>query len=198
MAWTPTEAMRRTEKLMLELKDAAEACGVETGTALYPMYHARVFDLISKALDQALADGQSHDARSNPIVVFPNGNGHAEWDGNMGEYIADNQMRAAATADPVGFDPVIEAHEEGPDAPTDLYSPAPPTYQQEQEELKRQDTPFDPPKKKRGRPKGSKAKKAKPAKAKAAKPAVVEDATGAADLVVAAPETPEPTTEATL
>lgn len=184
MAWTPTEGMRRTEKLMLELKDAAQACGVETGTALYPMYHARVFDLISKALDEALADRSGREW-VDKFEGTQNGNGQHGTNGGMNiaqlhPQWRNEQSSTPATADPIGFDPVIEAHEEGPGAPA-FAMPLP--YKDE------------PAPKKRGRPKGSKAKKAKVAKAKAAKPEVVVDNTGAADFAVA---TADPASEPTI
>lgn len=220
MSWTPTQGMKRAEKLMLELKDTAEACGVQTSTALYPMYHARVFDLISKALDQALADGEQ-DAIDK--VVGTNGSGHGpfprqSYDGEvrgMSSYLATTKLKAEGTplSDSVQrhmADSVIAAYEEGPGAPnpqsdyTHLDMAVANKTKVWGEGAFPPDTmglpteSVEAPKKKRGRPKGSKAKKAKPAKAKAAKPAVVEDATGAADFVVAPAEAAqEPTVEAT-
>lgn len=62
MNWTPTEAMKRAQALMLDMQASAAACGIETASSAYPMYHARVFDMIVKAIDQAFVDGSEMDA----------------------------------------------------------------------------------------------------------------------------------------
>lgn len=179
MPWTPSESDKRAEKLMLELKDTAEACGVQTSSALYPMYHARVFDLISKALDEALGDGAERDVLEKVV-----GNGHAPLAFDPAGFLGNPQSSGLWV--PVGnghlmeglghADPVIEAHEEGPGAPS--YVPPNATVTSVTVAIEGEDAP----KKKRGRPKGSKAKKAKPAKAK--------KLTGEAAIVATAPETP--------
>lgn len=174
MTWTPTEAMRRTEKLMLELQDAAQACGVEIGTSLYPMYHARVFDLISKAIDEALATGGAvKDAADQLSSLTGNPESSGLWvpvgNGRAGNGHTTDFDSVHADGPYPGFDPVIEAREEGPGfvpaghAVTGAVVNVTPGGDVDIVSLT-----TEPPKRKRGRPPGP-SKKGKAKKVKAAK-----------------------------
>lgn len=191
MAWTPTEGMKRANLLMVDIEGDL-ALG-----QLAPMARAMMFNRIADAIDEALGVGAAQHALMDKIV----GNGHFPMaaygvapNGDIRSLTNEEYKAAvgpAATADPIGFDPVVEAHEEGPGS-TSVFSIDP---------LNLGDVQLvpmgvsDAPKKKRGRPKGSKAKKAKPAKTKAAKPEVVVDNTGGADYAVA---TADPASEPTI
>lgn len=180
MTWTPSEADKRAEKLMLELKATAEACGVQTSTALYPMYHARVFDLISKAIDHALIDGAEQDALDKVV-----GNGHTEWHVATGPEVQaltnghsdipqsdyshlDMAVANQTSARAFGTHELPTKEAKQHDALCSLAADMKHSMATDE------NSPFLMPrepeasKKKRGRPKGSKAKKAKPAKAKKA------------------------------
>ncbi len=166
--WKPTEGQRRADLLMLGLRIEAHANGdLPWGC---PMMQSRLFDAVSKALDQALADGAERDALDSTV-----GNGHVEWAGQMGPLVQVPATDGVGLNDIFSQSPAPEpdghalgaALSEGlkasletggyiarakalgwdpdnPDAPPIAISIAP---------------------KKRGRPKGAKGKKAKAAKA---------------------------------
>ncbi len=200
MSWKPTDGLRRAEYLVHELCTEASAAD----SVIHPLYRWRMIEVISKALDQALADGAEHDALDKVV-----GNGYgAEW-------LAKAELKPEGT--PVSdmvqrhvdymADRVVEANEEGPGSYLDHLKPIPNeivaknilTPEQAKEIAEKADATVSEPKKKRGRPKGSKAKKAKPAKAKAAKePNGSSSDNPNVELHAGQPETPAkaPTVEA--
>ncbi len=174
MTWTPTEGERRADALMREMLDSAKALDVPLASAEFPMHHARIFGMIAKALDQALAEvpAAAREALDKAMMDnFPgtlagnpqssglwvpvgngNGNGHA----NPDDYSELPTYKGA----PVEFDRIDETNVlpevvagRGLDG-TVVMAIIPASEEA--------------PKKRRGRPPGSKAKAAK-AKRKSAK-----------------------------
>ncbi len=170
MSWMPTKGQKLADEIVQRLCGAAPGVGATTT----PLFAWHMMDVIAKALDQAIADGAEHGAMEKVTTTqqpdwaigldalhsSSNGNGHA----NPDDYSELPVMAKGweASSDEKNWVPVpLDDHM--PDAsPMGLA------------ELKQEGALYvapwaDPalvnaPKKRRGRPPGSKAKAAKPAK----------------------------------
>lgn len=168
MSWKPTEGQKRADAIIFDLEVERIGAGLN-GQDLSmgcPMMRSRLFDAVAKALDQALADGAERDAMekvvgngqgakilygnggaggySGTVMVEGAGNGHADPDdySELATYKVGDHVTIVGDS-PIAGDGIITAVTTAPAA-----EPAP--------------------KKRRGRPPGSKGAKAKK-KAKAGK-----------------------------
>ncbi len=165
MTWTPTAGMKLAKPLLLTIRQDAEAAGC-------PLEHYiewRLYELVYKALDQALADGAEQGAMERATAnttsagvaltssfqvnnlsspLWTNGNGHADPDKYAEPWATFHEPA------------ILDDHM--PDAPQSEASVASAVEAM----LARHVEVVEAPKKRRGRPPGSKAKAAKPAKAK--------------------------------
>ncbi len=149
--WKPSEGLKRADWIVCELCDNAAAAHNNIGAEL----RHRMIEVIAKALDQALADGSEHDALAS---VVGNGKHPVHDDYSVtGEAIGVDELSEYAKEVHRDVRKAVKAQMSAlasTDFPVQVSGPEAPE-----------------PKKKRGRPKGSKAKRAKKAKATAEAPA---------------------------
>lgn len=150
MSWKPTQGMKRAITLTDEIMGAGIVCGAYVGNEPYGplmMFRARMTELLTQAIDQALKDGSEQDALASMV-----GNGHTE---RVVAHLAS--LPPIPKLYPTTFDDTPEYRAMFPDDPR-LAEAGEGDLGQEIEKSK----------KRRGRPPGKKAKKAKAAKAEPA------------------------------
>lgn len=174
MAWTPSEGLMRAQAVVADIDAAAAACGVLTPFP-HPLYH-RLTEVIAKAIDQALADGAEKPSTTEARWFMP-----LPYKGEDGDTAISRTPTAAPAAMPPatgnGHAP-LELDPAGFLGATKAALPPLATFDEEaaREQIIAELTTETAdciaaieagvPKKKRGRPKGSKAaKKRKSAKA---------------------------------
>ncbi len=181
MSWTPTKGQKLADEIVQRLCGAAPAVGATTT----PLFAWHMMDVIAKAIDQALADGAEQGAMEGMVGVtlttatstgaysahYTNGNGLHSLSpihgasANPDDYSELPMYKGATAYDQLNDPHVVPLDDHMPDAPASVHANGPfpgfepPAYAE---------VPFTPPpeapKKRRGRPPGSKAKAAKPAK----------------------------------
>lgn len=200
MTWTPSEGMKRAAIVVTEIgRDYEQACGARADAMPEGIImQARLFDAIAKAIDQALADGRvtvlpsgaaNEPAKTMTITGAPpyggNGHGtHTELELDPTGFLGGGAGDGATPSGGGGGGGAYSGELHGAELPP----PPPLVFAEGMEAAPELDTrtPFDPPKK-RGRPKGSKAKKRKSAKAVKAELYPVEAAVEAAPKATAEP-----------